>query len=600
MTTSLASPADNLYLQLQFQKDIYEFTTKLSDENFLKFFVGCKIAIKDVFLITPERRYYKNGTERVVLEKPQNFGHPDTWYVGFGGLVRDSSTLETRNIFTVGYGNTPSSITLKNDDGALGFNAGSNHSVENNAGEESGYGWEYTTDILIKLNSRLTAFGGGNGGTLSFFKMIPDTTIPETILPDYSGPVNAYSFNASLLPASSGFLTSIYTRASPSTDLQYVEPGAGHQGTDWYTTVNTFASNVSIEFVQLSPQFTENFLLKFPRWAMECCMQNPFMLPNMRTLLCKPTNLLDEVNVPTTNCDTFMKETWCTKANIDTEEKRFQCACISPIEDTLVKSVNDALEAAGKPQPRRCVDPECASSGAYKLIQQRPGGLNPECTSICLQIQQIINDAQYNVASISGNQTMICGGGDKEPTKLHIPQQCGAVACIWPQQCSGGKCVDPCNNGTCQAGFKCTGGFCVPIPTTPCVDGVCPTGFDCVNKVCLAHDPNRELCPTGTCTGGKTCVLGICVATDPCRNITCTAPQKCSGGKCVNCTQDTDCNSNGVCTNGLCVCNEGFSGLNCETKGGISTGILVLIIVGSILVAAGIGVGVYFGTKKKS
>lgn len=108
-----------------------------------------------------------------------------------------------------------------------------------------------------------------------------------------------------------------------------------------------------------------------------------------------------------------------------------------------------------------------------------------------------------------------------------------------------GRCKNDCfNNGECSAGFTCT-----------CNKGF--SGEDCSNSLC----PKNCNFPYGDCT------------VDGCKCSRDFIGEDCSLKKCPN-----DCSGNGECDfqTGLCKCNQGFKGKNCNesiysiSKGSVS------------------------------
>jgi hypothetical protein len=112
----------------------------------------------------------------------------------------------------------------------------------------------------------------------------------------------------------------------------------------------------------------------------------------------------------------------------------------------------------------------------------------------------------------------------------------------------------------CQVARDCEDGlFCAPVPNGS--GGVCVTGSFKIVKtakscVLLECTGASDCCTRGECDGGTgiDCEMGKCVfrCTD---DTQCSsnpgAPQKCSGGKCVQCTSNGDCGG-GACVNGQC------------------------------------------------
>merc|ERR1711981_1543701 len=126
----------------------------------------------------------------------------------------------------------------------------------------------------------------------------------------------------------------------------------------------------------------------------------------------------------------------------------------------------------------------------------------------------------------------------------------------------------------CQPGYhgEACGQKDCPMRQCPTNDltKMCSGNGLCVNGTCSCHDMffgtdcGHKKCPKD-CSGHGTCdtMTGTC---------NCKACKSCAqawgGVACDMRTCPDDCNKNGLCANGLCVCFEGFSGLNCSITTG--------------------------------
>ena len=142
-------------------------------------------------------------------------------------------------------------------------------------------------------------------------------------------------------------------------------------------------------------------------------------------------------------------------------------------------------------------------------------------------------------------------------------------ACRVTGDCAGGLACAPLSQG---GGVCVTGQFHVEPTAKQCVVEQCTVTSDCCNpslegscaalqQSCLADagavseqacqqyraqcgcDNGTLLCDNGTC-------VSRCELDQDCSGIG-SAP-RCSGGKCVQCTADTDCPDNGLCNGGTC------------------------------------------------
>ncbi len=147
-----------------------------------------------------------------------------------------------------------------------------------------------------------------------------------------------------------------------------------------------------------------------------------------------------------------------------------------------------------------------------------------------------------------------------------VDDECAAGSTGLDSRCSDGFCAPGC--GACPAGFECSAGGCVPLPSAgtcqtaiACDEATCPDGLSCTELgVCLAlcggdvDCAPGDICSdagaaAGTCVQG--CPLGQHVNQDGVDKVChsggrfgdpCTTP-----GEQGNCQSGTECRSDGAC-----------------------------------------------------
>lgn len=177
---------------------------------------------------------------------------------------------------------------------------------------------------------------------------------------------------------------------------------------------------------------------------------------------------------------------------------------------------------------------------------------------------------------------------------------CELEGCPSGQTCSNGQCkpsspiVTPpiivlpspgnCAAITCQAGWKCVYGKCIPGP------GLCGSNNDCDSFEFCYNGKCTDRCATIVCSGGAICNKGRCVSpprecrysyecplgftctvngrcVDKCQGVICNAASRCIDGECVALCENIRCDPGFYCYNGKCLPIDGYcsTGHQCKT-----------------------------------
>lgn len=126
----------------------------------------------------------------------------------------------------------------------------------------------------------------------------------------------------------------------------------------------------------------------------------------------------------------------------------------------------------------------------------------------------------------------------------------------WGDQCQ--------TNSQCTLGQYCIQGLCASSASAQlCPDGTsseCPMGMRC-NGINLVCEQNLGCLANDDCDPGETCNAGLHACEPTCTSANqsqlCQASQKCAGGLCVECTQNSDCNGVGLVCDAAGNCSSG-------------------------------------------
>ncbi len=155
------------------------------------------------------------------------------------------------------------------------------------------------------------------------------------------------------------------------------------------------------------------------------------------------------------------------------------------------------------------------------------------------------------------------------PAATRRPQKCFALRAVWlKEECHSKQIAsllrelwliifDRCNmdcgpNGSSMDGScKCAKGY-----------SECPLGFrgDTCQEPISACSFVNNTAPVTVCEGNQavTCVYHTAV------NAT-TCAEGCRNGKCI-CNRENNCSGHGTCLGGVCQCDIGWAGYNCQDK----------------------------------
>lgn len=165
----------------------------------------------------------------------------------------------------------------------------------------------------------------------------------------------------------------------------------------------------------------------------------------------------------------------------------------------------------------------CQGSGvpSSEVCDGKDNDCNGQVDEGCL-----CQDGQQQTCSTGcGQGTQVCQKGGWG--------SCSAPLCCNGQQlCPNGTCGFCCANADCAAGLICQQGECV-----------CPVGEKLCQGQCISI---HKCCSSWDCMAGK-----VCSSEQEC---VCPAGQKDCNGLCGYCCQDSECPSNHVCLQGVCVC----------------------------------------------
>ena len=130
---------------------------------------------------------------------------------------------------------------------------------------------------------------------------------------------------------------------------------------------------------------------------------------------------------------------------------------------------------------------------------------------------------------------------------------CSDVCCAIGEECQSGVCGVVCSPA-CGAREICRDGQCI----ADC-DPACQGGSTCQNGVCICPKTGLEVCGSTCCPAGQDCVTddtGV-------QSCGCSNEWVWDGTQCVECLQDSDCDSGETCNTTTNVC----SGSDCDPTG---------------------------------
>jgi len=194
-----------------------------------------------------------------------------------------------------------------------------------------------------------------------------------------------------------------------------------------------------------------------------------------------------------------------------------------------------------------------------------------QCTRIeCSSDEDCCGDKPTEVPSKCQGRDKICDAANRL-----IPGCTQATVCTSDLSCNGGKCQPGICSGTYQSGAACE--TFADCPKNTCENGVCSLSLTtcsadlpctnyaatCSTRVCNCvnpdYDPTAKICTDPDCT--DVCLLrcsdSLCVQDKSCKTDTeCLnlGLKICDGGRCVECTNNKDCDTKNdeTCEKGQC------------------------------------------------
>ena len=161
------------------------------------------------------------------------------------------------------------------------------------------------------------------------------------------------------------------------------------------------------------------------------------------------------------------------------------------------------------------------------------------------------------VVSACGNDPSVAPRTSRRGEACRVTADCGeGLACAPIPGGTGGQCV------TAEFHVRPTAKDCAIVEcatASDCCDDTLSAGCSNLREQCLAQGPSAPVCvqyrtQCGCDNGTIDCQVGKCVfrcgSDKDCSDT--GAGRRCSGGKCAQCTNDTDCAGGKQCVNGAC------------------------------------------------
>ena len=257
----------------------------------------------------------------------------------------------------------------------------------------------------------------------------------------------------------------------------------------------------------------------------------------------------------------------------DVNKEKCSSSSFDPTTKDDCKSAGCAWMAGLNGQAGLCCQKGSGSDGLDVNNFPDPAGTNCNCDdNVCSGEQKVCSNVPL---CAEGDLFCFCEEGTcvdcRDDSQCERDQRCSENACVsntctaesdCPEErtCYGGSliqagtCALKCGTSSeCPEGQKCENYQVCVIDEGYCTnDSECLGGdYTCINNKC-EHAGSGGLCNLTGCPEGETCIDGACV----------------SGGGGANCSSDSECPGNLICSNtGSCVCNGCAPGKLCTENG---------------------------------